>query len=188
MVSRYKSLYPLFASPLFIVLLIWAHAVAPEDYDPLIQPISSLGSQGYAHQWILRAGLLAFGSMMTIGILLNGIRGRTIPVLLYALCMTITGIFSAAPWDDALYYSGFAAAMNGMFSQLADWSLVASMFIQVVQSAKPEIRRIHYLFFTAALIIALGVWFIPEYKGILQRVLWAVGLNWLVLHFRPRGA
>lgn len=187
MVSRYKSLYPLFAAPLFIAFLIWAHAVAPEDYQPMSQGISSLGAQGYTHNWVLRLGLFTFGGIVMLGVILNGIRGRTLPIFIFALFLTVTGVFSAAPWTDELYYSGFSAAMNGMFSQLADWTLVAAIFVQGIHSGKPEIRKIHYLFFGVALAMALGAWFLPDFKGLLQRILWAIGLNWLVLHFRPRG-
>lgn len=188
MISRYKSLYPLFAAPLLLVFLIWAHVVAPEHYELMSQSIGSLGAQGYAHQWILRTGLFTFGGMILAGVMLNGIRGRTLPVFVYAACMLITGVFSAAPWSDELYYSGFAAAMNGMFSQLADWTLVVSMLMQGIQTAKQEVRRIHYVFFTVALVLALCTWLLPDLRGLFQRILWVVGLSWLVLHYRPRGS
>lgn len=188
MLSRYKTLYPIFAAPLFLVVLIWAHAVAPEHYESLNQSVSGLGAQGYAQRWILRLGLFLFGGMISMGVLLNGIRGRTLPILIYALCMAVTGFFCAAPWNDDLYYSAFSAAMNGMFSQLADWTLVGGIFVQGLHSSKQEIRRTHYIFFSIALILSIAAWFLPDIKGLLQRLLWMVGLYWLVLHFRTRGA
>ena len=187
MLSRYKSLYPFFAAPVFLVFLIWAHAVAPKHYNPLSQHVGDLGAQGYAHHLILRLGLLLFGGMMALGVLLNGIRGRTFPILIYSVCMIVAGIFSTTPWNEELNYSRFASTIHGMFVQLADWMLVAGIFIQGVHASRPEIRRVHYAFFAAALAITLGAWFLPEISGLLQRLLWALGLYWLVLHFRPRG-
>lgn len=88
-----KSNYNIISTALFILAIVVAHIFSTNNYDWTKNTISDLGSQGYDRKLIMQLGFLAFGLTISAGILANGLTWRTTPILIYGLCVGLTGNF-----------------------------------------------------------------------------------------------
>ncbi|MBK8110436.1 MAG: DUF998 domain-containing protein [Saprospiraceae bacterium] len=66
---------------------------ANHGYEWTKNTISDLGAQGYDRKLIMQVGFLAFGLTLIAGVLLKGLTWRTMPILMYGLCVGLTGVF-----------------------------------------------------------------------------------------------
>jgi hypothetical membrane protein len=88
-----KSNYNIISTALFVLAIVVAHIFSTNNYDWTKNTISELGSQGYDRKLIMQFGFLAFGLTLSAGILANDLTWRTTPILIYGLCVGLTGIF-----------------------------------------------------------------------------------------------
>ena len=88
-----KSKYNIIATVLFILSIIISHIFSTNNYDWTKNTISDLGSQQYDRKLIMQFGFLAFGLTLSTGILVNGLTLRKTPILIYGLCVGLTGFF-----------------------------------------------------------------------------------------------
>ncbi len=112
-----KSNYNNISTALFVLTIVVAHVFSTNNYDWTKNTISDLGSQGYDRKLIMQFGFLAFGLIFSAGILANGLTWRTTPILIYSLCVGLTGIFCTKPffnvgsdhefWELQLDFKGY---------------------------------------------------------------------------------
>jgi hypothetical membrane protein len=100
-----KSNYNIISTALFVLAIVVAHIFSTNNYDWTKNTISDLGSQGYDRKLIMQFGFLAFGLTLSAGILANGLTWRTTPILIYGLCVGLTGIFCTKPFFNLDNYS-----------------------------------------------------------------------------------
>jgi hypothetical membrane protein len=93
-----KSNYSIISVTIFVLAIVAAHIFSTHNYDWSKNTISDLGSQGYHRKVIMQLGFLVFGLTLSLGILLNGLTFRTTPILIYGLCVGLTGIFCTKPF------------------------------------------------------------------------------------------
>lgn len=53
----------------FIVVIVLAHFFVPPIYDWRQNTISDLASQGHTYKWIMQAGFIGFGLLLTWGVI-----------------------------------------------------------------------------------------------------------------------
>ena len=100
-----KNNYNILSTALFILAIVVAHIFSTNNYDWTKNTISDLGSQGYDRKLIMQFGFLVFGLILAIGILANGLTWRTTPILIYGLCVGLTGVFCTKPYFNLDNYS-----------------------------------------------------------------------------------
>jgi hypothetical membrane protein len=172
----------------FVAVIVIAHFFAPPGYNWTQNTISEFASQGHANKWIMQLGFIGFGLFLTAGLVWKSYRFGKINypdllIALYGLSILVTGIFCAAPYDDAISFSIKEAQIHSMFATVAGFALVAGILWNLVVS--PEKRTFHFVFII--LITGLSLLFglaesgtIHVGKGIIQRVLYLVTFIWLV--------
>ncbi|MBK8109988.1 MAG: DUF998 domain-containing protein [Saprospiraceae bacterium] len=85
--------YPTISTTIFVLTIV----VCACFYDPWLSgqknTISDLGAQGHDRKLIMQFGFLAFGLTLTAGVLYKGLTWRSMPILMYGLCVGLTGVF-----------------------------------------------------------------------------------------------
>jgi hypothetical membrane protein len=173
----------------FMGVILLAHFFAPPGYGWMNNTISDLGSQGHIYKWIMQAGFIGFGLLLTGGLVhkfrvLGQIQIPGLLVMLYGLSVLMTGFFCAAPIDNNLAFSVIEAQTHSIFATLAGFALVAGILGYMLTS--PSRWMFHLVF--VVLIVAISALFgfsengtIAIGKGIIQRTLYLVSFVWLVL-------
>ncbi|MBK7573419.1 MAG: DUF998 domain-containing protein [Bacteroidetes bacterium] len=130
----FKSNYHIISTAIFLVAIIVAHLAATNNYVWTKNTISDLGSQGYDRKLIMQLGFLAFGLTLSAGILLNGITLRTTPILIYALCVGMTGIFCTKPFFGNENFSVTQSTIHSVFAQIAGVTFSLGILVQLFYS------------------------------------------------------
>jgi hypothetical protein len=175
----------------FVATILLAQLVAPPDYDWTRHTVSELAAQGQEHAWVMRAGLVAYGLLLTAALLVKaraaGHRiARDLPLLGYAAGIALAGISSTAPIDVAAAYSPTEARWHSWFATAAGWSFSAGILWYALTASRPLERAFHYgtLAAVTGASLAFGLaegGVIDLGEGVIQRALYALGLTWLVV-------
>ncbi len=180
-----KLNYNILSTTLFVVFIIVAHVFSTDNYNWTKNTISDLGAQGYDRKLILQIGFLAFGLTLSVGIFLNGLSWRTSPILIYGLCVALTGVFCTKPFIDLETYSTTQSTLHSTFAQIAGVSFSIGVLTQLFFTTENNSKLIHLTFFI--LVIGLSAIFglLNNYQGIAQRILYLISFIWLIEYYKP---
>jgi len=177
----------------FIAVIVLAHFFVPTIYDWKQNTISDLASQGHAYKWIMQTGFIGFGLLLTWGVIFHVNKNRRAYLLLfvavYGLSILMSGIFCAAPIDLSFPNSLRESQLHSMFATVAGIAMSLGIFWQFAVSSNHRERWTRLAFFLLVIGIS-GVFGLAENhilvldKGIVQRILYLVGLAWLVYEER----
>ncbi len=187
----------LFAVICFVLIILIAHFFAPAGYDWRRNTVSDLASQGHAYKWIMQAGLIGFGGMLLLGVV-GYFKAKPriyflVFVAVYGLFILLSGIFSTKPIDPSLAFSVRESNLHSLFASLAGFGMSLGILWQVFASSTDRERwvRLGLLILIAGL---SGLFGLVETqvllldKGIVQRVLYLVGMFWLVYEEKNLGS
>ncbi len=177
----------------FISVIVLAHFFVPPIYDWTQNTVSDLASQGHTYKWIMQTGFIGFGLLLTWGVIFHFNKSRRAYFLLlvavYGLSILMSGIFCAAPIDPSYPNSLRESQLHSMFATVAGIAMSLGIFWQIVVSSNNRERWTRFAFFLLVIGIS-GLFGLAENhilvldKGIVQRVLYLVGLAWLVYEER----
>jgi hypothetical membrane protein len=173
----------------FIAVIIIAHFFTPPNYDWTQNTISDLASQGHIYKWIMRSGFIGFGLILTIGVVIHFRQSKQRYFLgfvaIYGLSILMSGIFCTSPLDLTIPYSVRDANLHSMFATIAGIAISMGILWQIFVSSTNRERwmRIIFLFLVVGISGLFGLaenHILALDKGIVQRILYLVGLSWLV--------
>ena len=177
----------------FISVIVLAHFFVPPGYDWTQNTVSDLGSQGHTYKWIMQTGFIGFGLLLTTGVVHYFRQNKKMYFLffvaVYGLSILVTGFFCAAPIDPSIPNDLRESQLHSMFATIAGIAMSLGIFWQAVVSANSRERWTRIIFFLLIGGIS-GLFGLAENhilaidKGIVQRVLYLVGLAWLVYEER----
>jgi hypothetical membrane protein len=183
----------LIAVAYFIAVILLAHFFAPPIYDWTQNTVSDLASQGHTYKWIMQTGFIGFGLLLTWGVVFHFNNNRHAYFLLfvavYGLSILMSGIFCAAPIDPSFPNSLCESQLHSMFATVAGIAMSLGVFWQFAVSNNNRERWTRFVFFLLVIGIS-GLFGLAENhilvldKGIVQRILYLVGLAWLVYEER----
>lgn len=175
-----KCHYNVLSVVLFVIVIIVAHLISPNNYDWTKNTISDLGSQGYEWKIIMQFGFLAFGITLVIGILLNGLTWRTTPVLIYGLCIALTGFFCTKPFFSVDTFSTFQSSLHSIFAQIVGMVFSIGILTQIFFSISSREKYSHLIFFILVVGLSATFGLLKDYQGIVQRTMYIVSFIWLI--------
>lgn len=180
-----KANYNIISTALFVIFIIIAHIFSTNNYDWTRNTISDLGSQGYDRKLIMQIGFLVFGLTLGTGIILNGLTWRTAPILVYGLCVALSGIFCTKPFFDLDIYSMTQSTIHSALAQIAGVSFSIGILAQIFFTTNNNTKLIHLIFFLVIIGFSLSFGLLKNYQGIAQRLLYLASFVWLIKYFRP---
>ncbi len=181
----YKTKYQLISTTFFVLAIVVAHIFATNNYDWTKNTISDLGSQGYDKKFIMQFGFLSFGLTLSAGILINGLTWRTTPILIYGLCVGLTGIFCTKPFYNLDNYSVTQATVHSAMAKTAGISFTLGILLQLFYPQYKTEKWIHFLFFILVVGFSVSFGLVKNYQGIFQRLLYLTSFIWLIKYYKP---
>lgn len=182
--NYFKLHYPLIASLLFITIIVIGHIIATNNYNWTQHTISHLGSQEYKNKWVMQFGFLIFGLIVVTGITLNSISLRTIPFLIYGLCIALTGIFCTAPFFKVSNYNIQHANLHSLFAQIAGITFSIGILIQIFYTSDNLFKKNHLVCFILVIGTSALFGLLNHHQGIVQRLLYLISLYWFSFWFQ----
>jgi len=167
-----------------MLAIVIAHIFSTNNYDWTKNTISDLGSQGYDRKLIMQFGFLAFGVTLSAGILANGLTWRTTPILIYGLCVGLTGIFCTKPFFNFDNYSATQATIHSALAQIAGATFTLGILLQLFYSADKSEKWIHLAFFILVVGFSASFGLVKNYQDIAQRLLYLTSFIWLIKYYK----
>ena len=177
----------------FSAVIVLAHFFVSPIYDWTQNTVSDLASQGHIYKWIMQTGFIGFGLLLIWGVVFHFNKNRRAYFLLfvavYGLSILMSGVFCTAPIDPSISYSVSESKLHSMFATTAGLAMSLGILLQVITSANSRQRWMRIAFFLLIVGIS-GLFGLAENhilmldKGIVQRILYLVGLAWLVYEER----
>ena len=177
----------------FIGMIVLAHFFTPPGYIWTENTISELASQGHRYKGIMQAGLIGFGGTLIFGVVGHFRRHPRLYFLIfvavYGISILLSGIYCTAPIDPEILFSTQEASLHSLFATIAGLGMSLGILWQVFASMNERGRwtRIVFLVLIGGLSGLFGLaengMMLLE-KGIVQRMLYLVGLIWLVYEER----
>jgi len=182
--NYFKSDYIILSTTIFVLAIIIAHIFSTNNYNWTKNTISDLGAQGYGRKSIMQFGFIAFGLSLSVGILINGITLRTAPILIYGICVGLTGVFCTKPFFDVDNYSSAEATMHSALAQIAGAAFTLGILLQLFYTVNKSEKWAHGVFFILILGLSVSFGLIKNYQGIVQRLLYLASFIWLIKCFK----
>jgi len=179
-----KINYNIIATVFFVLVIVIAHIFSTNQYDWTKNTISDLGAQGYDKKKIMQFGFLVFGLTLSVGILANGLTWRTTPILIYAVCVGLTGIFCTKPFFNLNDYSATQSTIHSVLAQVAGIAFTLGILLQLYYTDDKNEKWIHLLFFILVVGLSASFGLVKNYQGIAQRLLYLTSFIWLVNYYK----
>lgn len=117
-----------------IVVAVVSHLVTPSNYDWRENFINELAAQKYNYKWIMQIGLIGFGFLLGGGVLIKLLQGGAvwfieIPILIYAISISLIGVFCTKPFFECDDYSHFENKAHSLFANLTGISFLLGVTI-----------------------------------------------------------
>jgi hypothetical membrane protein len=173
---------------LFVLFIIVAHFFTTNPYDWRANTISELASQKYQYRWIMKTGFILFGGVLAIGItnkLING-DGKLLtelPILIYALAIMISGLYSTKPIVDGIEYSELESKIHSYSAQIAGMAFSIGLLIYGFTETNTNLKIIHFVTFAFVVLFSALFGIMDSNVGIIQRVMYSVSFVWLTLFY-----
>jgi hypothetical membrane protein len=180
-----KSNYNIISTALFVLAIVVAHIFSTNNYDWTKNTISDLGSQGYDRKLIMQFGFLAFGLILSTGILANGLTWRTAPILIYGLCVGLTGVFCTKPFFNFDNFSETQAIIHSALAQIAGVTFTLGILMQLFYTSDKNEKSVHFFFFILVVVFSVSFGLVKNYQGIAQRLLYLTSFIWLIKFYKP---
>ncbi|HLF75145.1 MAG TPA: DUF998 domain-containing protein [Anaerolineales bacterium] len=189
-----KNKHFTFAVAYWIVIIITAHFFAQPGYNWTQNTISELASQGHKYKWIMQAGIVGFGVLITLAVgqalfKTKKIISPLLPIAFYGLAVFLAGIYCEAPIDPSIPYSVTEAKLHSLFATTSGISLSMAVLWRMLISQNGRERIAHLILLIA--VIGFSALFglaengaIDIGRGIIQRLLYLSGFAWLVYQER----
>jgi hypothetical membrane protein len=168
-----------------VLAIVVSHIFSTNNYDWTKNTISDLGSQGYDRKLIMQFGFLTFGLILSTGIIANGLTWRTTPILIYGLCVGLTGVFCTKPFFNFDNYSATHATIHSTFAQIAGATFTLGILLQLFYSVGKSEKWIHFTFFIFVVGFSACFGLTKNYQGIAQRLLYLTSFIWLIKFYKP---
>lgn len=183
--SEILSKYNWVSVAVFVLLIVVAHFYSSPAYDWKNNTISELASQHYDQRWIMKTGFILFGTFLSAGILVKllGHKGDLLielPILIYALSILVSGIFSTKPFESGVEYSEVEYQIHSICAQLAGFTFTIGLLTSGIKEANLSLRLIHLAFFVFVLACSILFGLMKENMGIVQRIMYLGSFVWLL--------
>lgn len=167
-----------------ILLFCMAVAFGPlytvDGYNVISNTISELGAQHTRHNYIMIAGFL----FLALGLVADGAKNfsrANLPFMLLGAFLAMAGIFPHRPIGGMPAYNPLVHNLHSLFANLAGTSLAIGLAWQWVSKARQ--RPLCLYLAVAFLIYHLLKLKLPDYQGVIQRLMYIQVLAWLWFYF-----
>ena len=182
----YIQNYSIISVVFFLVVAIVAHIVTPPNYDWRENSINEQAAQKYNNKWIMQIGLIGFGFLLGGGILIRltqvgSVWFMEIPILIYAVSISLSGIFCTKPFFESSDYSHFEDRIHSLFANLTGISFSLGVALRMIFAESLVDFLMHTTFLVLVLASSIAFGKVSSGRGIIQRGIFFLGFLWLVL-------
>ncbi len=156
-------------------------AYSYSGYSILSNTTSQLGAQASPHAWIMNSAFALMGASVIISFW-GGLRLKcyedTLPIV-FGLSFVMVAIFQHEPGITGLAYNHTAALLHSVFATIMGIVISVYAIIKAMKADSTTDRILAVLALISASGLSFLMYAMPNYTGLLQRVMFLSVLAWL---------
>lgn len=168
---------------LFIAFILLAQWLAPDAYHWKQNTVSELAAQGYSKKWVMKIGFMVFGVLLTMAALLRWREHSEWymhwPIVIYALAIAVSGVFSTAPFIEGQGYSVVESRMHSVCAQVAGIAFSLGLLTHGIAGDATALRVQSFVALAAVATLSGLFGYLEHGVGIVQRTMYLVSYYWL---------
>jgi hypothetical protein len=168
--------------------LTLAPLLMPDSYSWIVNTTSESAAQGVSGAWLARLGLGTFGLAV---LALAWSHPLWSPAARYAhigfgVLMTVTAVASTKPWVAGIPFDTAEDQIHSFAATAMGFAFAFGIVAVVLgnRGSRRPIRALDVIAILASIFIPLSMTVLPEYAGILQRLMFVVAYVWYALAAR----
>lgn len=165
-----------------LVALALAPLLMPASYSWRTNTISESAAQGIEDAWLARLGLALFGLSALWVVRIAGLRWGLLARLCFVAfgaLMTAVASVATRPWEPDLPYDRTEDLLHSLAATGVGAAFIAGAILVAFQHGFGQPPRVVDLGVAAlACLLTLGMSFLPDYDGLLQRVMFLTAYAW----------
>lgn len=184
--KKINYLIPVFALLLFVMFILPFYSA--DGYLLFKNTTSHLGAQNTPNAWIMNTTfcLLGIATMIEGWIHLKKYYFQKIIIFIFGIGLIFTGFFHHAPIIEDIPYSIFEDQMHSIFATIVGFSFTL-FAISVAFIEKETLNRIiAFLIGIVATGLSILMFYVPDYAGLWQRLIFNFSFAWLIYFFERR--
>lgn len=170
------------SSFLYLLLVMFLlPAFSYPGYDILVNTTSQLGAQHSPNDWVMNSAFTLMGISTMLAALHSIKKQKYIELLPFAFgfCFILVALFQHEPGTSGLAYDATEALLHSIFATAMGIIISVYAFIRTVIAATNRDRFFAAVALTSASGLSFLMYQVPEYTGILQRLMFIAVLIWL---------
>lgn len=172
----------------FVLVIVLAHFFTSSPYDWKSNTISELAAQHYHYRWIMKTGFILFGLILIIGISSKWVHGNgkiwtELPILIYALAILISGVYSTKPFMEGVDYSELESNIHGYAAQIAGFAFSIGLLIFGITESNTNLKIIHFVTFVFVIGFSALFGLMHSNVGVIQRTMYLGSFVWLACFY-----
>lgn len=171
--------------------LALAPLLMPVSYSWIVNTTSESAAQGVSGAWLARLGLGVFGfAVMALAWSHSSwATAARFAHFGFGILMTVTAVASAKPWLDGVPFDAAQDRIHSFAATAMGFAFAFGILAVVLgkRSSRHPIRALDLIAILASIVIPLSMTALPEYAGILQRLMFIVAYVWYALAARESG-
>lgn len=169
-----------------------APAAMPTTYSWLRQSISESAGQGVTSAWIARLGFLLFGLTVSWLALHNRRlwpQASRIALGAFGILMISAAAFSTRPWWPGAAFDPTEDLLHSMAASTMGFALVIGLTVRALTRRGDRLGlALDALGIVASIALPLAMSLLPDWAGLLQRLMFAVVYAWFIVDIGRRPA
>ncbi|NLB20856.1 MAG: DUF998 domain-containing protein, partial [Clostridium sp.] len=144
-----------------------------------------LGAQNTPKSWVMNITFIFLGIVCIVESLLNlnKFRWHQMILILFGVGLILSGLFKHMPIDHQINYSVREDELHSMASSLVGMSFTVFVFSSIFILNTKANRYVALSIGTLICLLSLGIFKLPHYAGLFQRLIFFVSFIWLIDFF-----
>ncbi|OIQ18747.1 DUF998 domain-containing protein [Lacinutrix sp. MedPE-SW] len=167
---------------LFLVVMYVLPFFSFSEYSLIENTVTELGSQNVPGNWIANSSIILLGvATFFLGLItLKTNVIQNIALFFFSFSFILTGVFEmAGPYYNQQNYNYIQDGFHSLFSTITGFAFCffCALLLMVLKTKKDKIQTLTMLGFAISATFLIITF--PEYKGIIQRILFTAAFSWL---------
>ncbi len=167
---------------IFATTILLGPLYTVEGYSVIANTVSELGAQMTHNNFVAIIGFVAFG----LGIVIEWLRHRmwaTTPFLLFGIFIAAAGLSPHKPIDPAVAYNEIIHRLHSVMASTSGIAVTLGFIWQGLKENVMQKRWIDFYMAGICLIMPMAMFAIPEFQGLIQRLMYFQVFVWLWFFF-----
>ena len=162
-----------------------APAAMPDTYSWIRHTTSESAAQGVSGAWIARLGFLLFG--LAVAWLAVDDRRAWPPItrgalVAFGVSMVATAAFSTRPWWSGAAFDPTEDLLHSITATTMGFAFAIGLAAHAVTRRGDRARlAVDVLGITASVVLPLAMSILPDWAGLLQRLMFAIAYAWFIV-------